>query len=220
MSEGRTPCVARFLMNIRVRSGTACGPMPVSTRTRCSSGRTRKPPLSMGSIPSSSKNWECWSQSWSFLLNRDVGGTGRLPSETPSIVTVPTRMVPTIVPTVFAFACATSRTGRSTRAKGSDSLLGDSLLGFLGQLEIVVLRQDALVGGAVIRHVGVVVSAQDVGRPVEWMVTDSPTPLGVTVHLAHAGIHTHAHGADQSGLAEIRAEAGPEVVIEIWAAVE
>jgi hypothetical protein len=72
----------------------------------------------------------------------------------------------------------------------------------------------------VVRHIRVVMPAQDVGRSLEGMVADPPTALCVTVHLAYPGIHTHAYGADQSGLTEIRAKPGPEVVIEIWSAVE
>ena len=40
----------------------------------------------MGSIPFWSRNWECGSQSWSFLLNSEPGGTRRFPSEMPSDV--------------------------------------------------------------------------------------------------------------------------------------
>ena len=72
----------------------------------------------------------------------------------------------------------------------------------------------------VIWHIRVVMPAQDVGRPVEWMVADPPTTFCVTIHLPHACVDTEAYGADQSGLTKIRAETGPEVVIEIWTAVE
>ena len=69
-------------------------------------------------------------------------------------------------------------------------------------------------------HLWVVMPAQDVRRPLEHMVADPPATFCVTVHLAHAGIDTHAYGTDQGGLTKIRAETGPKVVIDIWSAVE
>src|SRR6516165_12282643 len=88
------------------------------------------------------------------------------------------------------------------------------------QLELVVLGQDLLVRRTVVRHARMMVFAEDVRRPIELMVPDSPTPLRVAVHLPHARVNTHAHGADQRGLAEVGAEAGPEVVVEVWPAVQ
>ena len=92
--------------------------------------------------------------------------------------------------------------------------------GFLVQLEFLVLGEDVLVRSALVRHLGVVMPTQDVRRPLECMVADPPAAFCVTIHLADAGIYAHAYGTDQSGLTKIRAETGPEVVIDIWSAVE
>ena len=72
----------------------------------------------------------------------------------------------------------------------------------------------------VVRHRWVVMPTQDVRRPLERMVADPPAAFCVTIHLAHARIYAHAYGTDQGGLTKIRAETGPEVVIDIWSAVE
>ena len=51
-------------------------------------------------------------------------------------------------------------------------------------------------------------------------MADPPTPLRVTVHLAHAGVDADAHGADEGGLTEVGPEAGPEVVVQVRSAVQ
>ena len=71
-----------------------------------------------------------------------------------------------------------------------------------------------------VRHFWVVMPTQDVGRPLECMVSDPPAAFRVAIDFAHAGIDAHAYGTDQGGLTKIRAETGPEVVIDIWSAVE
>src|SRR5580704_11561968 len=90
----------------------------------------------------------------------------------------------------------------------------------LFELELVVLGEDRLVRRTMIGHIGVMVPAEDVGRSLEGMVADPPTPLRVAVHLAHAGVDTDAHGADEGGLTEVGPEAGPEVVIQVRSAVQ
>ncbi len=74
--------------------------------------------------------------------------------------------------------------------------------------------------GAVVRYVGVVMSAQDVRRTLERVVADPPAALRMTVHLADAGIDAHRHSADQRGLAKVGAEPRPEVVIDVGSPVE
>ena len=83
-----------------------------------------------------------------------------------------------------------------------------------------MLGEDVLVRSTVVRRLRVVMPTQDVRRPLECMVADPPAAFCVTIHLAHAGIHAHAYGTDQGGLTKIRAETGPEIVIDIWSAVE
>jgi hypothetical protein len=71
-----------------------------------------------------------------------------------------------------------------------------------------------------VRHVRVVVLTQDVRRSLKGMMSDPPTPLGMTVDFTYAGIDTQTDGAYQGGLTEIRAESGPEVVVLVWSAMK
>jgi hypothetical protein len=73
-------------------------------------------------------------------------------------------------------------------------------------LVLVVLVEDVSMRSPAVRHLGVVVSAQDVGSAFEGMMADAPATLGVAVHLAHPGINAEAHGADECCLAEVRSE--------------
>ncbi len=68
-------------------------------------------------------------------------------------------------------------------------------------------------GRAATGHVGVVVRAQVVRGALERMVPDAPAPLRVAVRPAHPGVHAESDGRDERGLAEVAAEAGPEVVV-------
>ena len=104
-------------------------------------------------------------------------------------------------------------------ARWSVGRVGRSLR-FLFELELVVLSQDVLMRRTMVRHVWMVMPAQDIWRPIQGMVADTPAALCVTVHLAHAGVNTEGDGADQRGLTNVGAETGPEVVIEIWSAME
>lgn len=70
------------------------------------------------------------------------------------------------------------------------------------------------------RHIRVVVPAQDVGSPFQRVMTNSPTPLGVAIDLPGGRVHPDADGAYERRLAKIRAESGPEVVIQVRAAVD
>lgn len=83
-----------------------------------------------------------------------------------------------------------------------------------------MLGENVLVRRTVIWHIRMMVLTENIGRPFEGMVADPPATLCVTVHLAYAGIDTHAHGADQGGLSQVGAEPGPEVVIHVWSAMK
>ncbi len=69
-------------------------------------------------------------------------------------------------------------------------------------------------------HIRVMVLAEDVRRSVQWVVADSPAAFGVTVHLPDASVDTDAYGADEGRFTEVRAETGPEVVVEVGATME
>src|SRR5215471_21087990 len=60
-----------------------------------------------------------------------------------------------------------------------------------------------------------VVLAEDVRRPFQGMVANTPATLGVAVHLAHAGVDADAYRADKCGLTKVGAETGPEVVVDV-----
>src|SRR5271168_1470524 len=70
------------------------------------------------------------------------------------------------------------------------------------------------------RHLRVVVPAQDKGGALQRVVPDPPTPSGVAVDLADAGIDPDPDGTYERRLTEIGTEAGPEVVVEIRSSVE
>jgi hypothetical protein len=65
-----------------------------------------------------------------------------------------------------------------------------------------------------------VMTAQDVWRAVQRVVTDPPTPLGVAIDLTDSGVYPDTDRADESRLTQIGAEAGPEVVVKVRSSVE
>ena len=83
-----------------------------------------------------------------------------------------------------------------------------------------MLVKNVLVRCTAIWHIRVMVLAEDIGRPLEGMMADSPATLCVAVHLTHAGVDTHAHCTDQGGFSQVGAKPGPEVVIDIWSAMK
>lgn len=105
---------------------------------------------------------------------------------------------------------------------GSDSRSGGggSLIGFVFELVLVVLSEDLLVRSTMIWHARMMVLAEDVRRPVEWVVANSPAAFGVAVHFADAGVDTDANGADERRFSEVGAETRPEVVVEVRATME
>ena len=86
--------------------------------------------------------------------------------------------------------------------------------------EFAVLLKDVFMGGTLVRNIGVVAAAQDIGSAVQGVVANPPTTLCVAVHLTDTGVHPDADSTDDGRLAKVRAEAGPEVVVHVWPAVE
>jgi hypothetical protein len=70
------------------------------------------------------------------------------------------------------------------------------------------------------RYVRMVMTAQDVGSAVQWVMANPPTPLGVAVDLSDTGIDADTDRTDEGRLAEVRSEAGPEVVVQVRPSVE
>lgn len=75
-----------------------------------------------------------------------------------------------------------------------------------------MLLENALMGGSAIRHLGVMVPAQDVRRSIQRMMTDPPATLGVTIHFSDSGVHAHSDRTDESRLPKVGAEPRPEIV--------
>jgi len=66
----------------------------------------------------------------------------------------------------------------------------------------------------------VMVFAEDVGGPVQGVMADPPTSLGVAVDLPDAGVYPDADGSDEGRFTEVGAEARPEVVVQVRPTVE
>jgi hypothetical protein len=75
-------------------------------------------------------------------------------------------------------------------------------------------------GGSAIRHLGVMVSTQDVRRSIQRMMTDPPATLGMAVHFSDSGVYTDSDRTDQGCLSKVRAETRPEVVKLVGAAMD
>jgi len=75
-----------------------------------------------------------------------------------------------------------------------------------------VLFENALMGGSAIRHLRVMVSAQDVRRSIQGMMADPPATLGMAIHFSDSGVHTHSNRTDERCFSKVRAETRPEVV--------
>ena len=91
---------------------------------------------------------------------------------------------------------------------------------FFGFLVLAVLLKDVLMRSTLVRNIRVVVSAQDVRSAVQGVMANPPTPLGVTIDLTDTRVYPDADRTDESRLADVGTEAGPEVVIKVRSTVE
>ena len=79
--------------------------------------------------------------------------------------------------------------------------------GFLVLLVFLVLGEDVLVRGALVRNLRVVVPTETVRSSLERMVPDPPATLRLAVDLAYAGVDADDDSADECCLTEVGSEA-------------
>lgn len=72
---------------------------------------------------------------------------------------------------------------------------------------LAILLKDVLMRSTLGWNIRMVVPTQDVGRSVQGMMANPPTPLSVAVDLTNTGVHADSDRTYECRLAEIGAEA-------------